>query len=144
VLFSVHMSEHMVLSMLVPIFLVLGAPVTLALRALKPAKRRGDRGPREWITVILHSRAAKFIAHPAIATAIFIVSTYALYFTPLFASAMQEHLGHIAMTLHFLLSGCRSSGSSSAWTRRRTTSPTWAACCCSSSPCRSTRSSRSR
>lgn len=106
VLFSVHMAEHMVLSMLVPIFLVLGAPMTLALRALKPAVRRGDRGPREWITAILHSRATKVITHPAIATALFIVSTYALYFTPLFASAMEEHLGHIAMTLHFLLSGC--------------------------------------
>ncbi len=105
VLFSVHMTEHMILSMLVPIFLVLGAPVTLALRALKPAPRRGDRGPREWITVILHSRVAKFVAHPAIATALFVVSTYALYFTPLFESAMEEHLGHIAMSLHFLLTG---------------------------------------
>ncbi|MFD9941611.1 cytochrome c oxidase assembly protein [Nonomuraea sp. NPDC059023] len=105
VMFSVHMVEHMTLSMIVPIFLVLGAPVTLALRALKPAARRGDRGPREWLTTILHSRAVKVIAHPAIATAIFIASTYALYFTPLFAGAMEEHLGHIAMTLHFLLSG---------------------------------------
>ncbi|MEW9527805.1 cytochrome c oxidase assembly protein [Microbispora sp. NPDC049125] len=105
VLFSVHMTEHMVLAMLVPIFLVLGAPVTLALRALRPAARRGDRGPREWLMVILHSRVAAFVTHPAIATAIFITSTYALYFTPLFASAMEEHLGHIAMTLHFLLSG---------------------------------------
>lgn len=106
VLFSVHMSEHMVLSMLVPIFLVLGAPITLALRALKPAARRGDRGPREWLTVILHSRYMRFVGHPAIATANFIVSTYALYFTPLFAAAMEEHLGHIAMTVHFLASGC--------------------------------------
>ncbi|MGI5490891.1 cytochrome c oxidase assembly protein [Microtetraspora malaysiensis] len=106
VLFSVHMSEHMVLAMLVPILLVLGAPITLALRALKPAVRRGDRGPREWLTVLLHSRYARFIAHPAIATAIFIVSTYALYFTPLFAAAMEEHLGHIAMSVHFLVSGC--------------------------------------
>ncbi|WP_326821190.1 cytochrome c oxidase assembly protein [Streptosporangium sp. NBC_01756] len=105
VLFSVHMAEHMTLSMLVPIFLVLGAPVTLALRALRPAARRGDRGPREWLTTILHSRFVGFVAHPAIATAIFIVSTYALYFTPLFAAAMEEHLGHIAMTVHFLLSG---------------------------------------
>ncbi|GAA2984637.1 cytochrome c oxidase assembly protein [Streptosporangium longisporum] len=105
VLFSAHMAEHMTLSMMVPIFLVLGAPVTLALRALSPAARRGDRGPREWLTVILHSRFVRFISHPAIATAIFIVSTYALYFTPLFAAAMEEHLGHIAMTVHFLLSG---------------------------------------
>ncbi|MGS2643531.1 cytochrome c oxidase assembly protein [Streptosporangium sp. LJ11] len=106
VLFSAHMAEHMTLSMMVPIFLVLGAPVTLALRALRPAARRGDRGPREWLTTILHSRFVRVIAHPAIATAIFIVSTYALYFTPLFAAAMEEHLGHIVMTVHFLLSGC--------------------------------------
>ncbi len=106
VMFDVHMIEHMTLAMIVPIFLVLGGPVTLALRALKPAAKRGDRGPREWLTAILHSRFVKIAGHPAIATAIFIASTYALYFTPLFESAMQEHLGHIIMTLHFLLSGC--------------------------------------
>ncbi|MER6945459.1 cytochrome c oxidase assembly protein [Nonomuraea sp. NPDC000554] len=105
VMFDVHMVEHMTLSMIVPIFLVLGAPVTLALRALKPAVRRGDRGPREWLTTILHSRFVRVVGHPGIATAIFIASTYALYFTPLFASAMEEHLGHIWMTLHFLISG---------------------------------------
>ncbi|MFI6812458.1 cytochrome c oxidase assembly protein [Nonomuraea sp. NPDC050328] len=105
VMFSAHMVEHMTLTMVVPIFLVLGAPITLALRALKPAARRGDRGPREWLTTILHSRFIKVIGHPAIATAIFVASTYALYFTPLFQEAMQEHLGHIVMTTHFLLSG---------------------------------------
>lgn len=105
VMFSVHMAEHMTLTMVVPIFLVLGAPVTLALRALKPAARRGDRGPREWITVILHSRYMRVVGHPAFATIVFIVSTYALYFTPLFGAAMEEHLGHIVMTLHFLVSG---------------------------------------
>ncbi|WP_327583392.1 bifunctional copper resistance protein CopD/cytochrome c oxidase assembly protein [Nonomuraea sp. NBC_00507] len=106
VMFDIHMIEHMTLSMIVPIFLVLGAPVTLALRALKPAARKGDRGPREWITTILHSRFTKVVTHPLVATSIFIASTYALYFTPLFESAMTEHLGHIWMTLHFLISGC--------------------------------------
>ncbi|MCF6476670.1 copper resistance protein CopD [Nonomuraea sp. MG754425] len=106
VMFDVHMIEHMTLSMVVPIFLVLGGPVTLALRALKPAAKRGDRGPREWITTILHSRFTKVLTHPVVATAIFVASTYALYFTPLFESAMNEHLGHIWMTLHFLISGC--------------------------------------
>ncbi|MGN9844996.1 cytochrome c oxidase assembly protein [Nonomuraea sp. H19] len=106
VMFDMHMIEHMTLSMIVPIFLVLGAPVTLALRALKPAARKGDRGPREWITTILHSRFTKVATHPLVATSLFIASTYALYFTPLFESAMQEHLGHIWMTLHFLISGC--------------------------------------
>ncbi|MFD0686767.1 cytochrome c oxidase assembly protein [Actinomadura fibrosa] len=104
-LFSVHMAQHMVLNMLTPIFLVLGAPVTLALRALKPARVRGDRGPREWLTVALHSRLTGFIAHPAVATIIFVAGTFVLYFTSLFESAMRNHLGHIAMTAHFLLAG---------------------------------------
>ncbi|TDD34881.1 copper resistance protein CopD [Actinomadura sp. KC06] len=105
ILFSVHMAQHMVLNMLTPIFLVLGAPVTLALRALKPARVRGDRGPREWLTAMLHSRYVAVIAHPAVATFIFVVSTFALYFTPLFEAAMRNHLGHMAMSLHFLAAG---------------------------------------
>ncbi|MFB4315576.1 cytochrome c oxidase assembly protein [Actinomadura sp. 21ATH] len=105
ILFSVHMVQHMVLNMLTPIFLVMGAPVTLALRALKPAAIRGDRGPREWLTAALHSRYAALVAHPAVATLIFVVSTFALYFTPLFEAAMRNHLGHIAMTAHFLAAG---------------------------------------
>jgi cytochrome c oxidase assembly factor CtaG/putative copper export protein len=105
VLFSTHMIQHMVLSMLTPILLVLGAPVTLALRALKPAAIRGDRGPREWLTIALHSRVLKFIGHPAVATVIFVVSTYAVYFSPLFGYLMRAHIGHLAMLVHFLASG---------------------------------------
>ncbi|MCW2913009.1 MAG: copper resistance domain protein [Actinomycetia bacterium] len=105
ILFSVHMAQHMVLAMLTPIFLVLGAPMTLALRALKPATIKGDRGPREWLMVILHSRVIKVLSHPIAATIIFVASTYALYFSPLFEMAMRAHLGHIAMLTHFLLTG---------------------------------------
>lgn len=105
ILFSVHMAQHMVLAMLSPIFLVLGAPITLALRALKPAAIKGDRGPREWLVVMLHSRVVNVLTHPAVATIIFVASTYVLYFTPLFEAAMRAHLGHIAMLLHFLLTG---------------------------------------
>ncbi|MGP4103919.1 cytochrome c oxidase assembly protein [Nonomuraea sp. KM90] len=106
VMFDAHLIEHFTLSMIVPIFLVLGGPVTLALRVIPPATKRGDRGPREWLTTILRSQAVKVIAHPATAMVLLIASTYALYFTPLFESAMLERLGHIAMSLHFLLSGC--------------------------------------
>ncbi|MGW0228160.1 cytochrome c oxidase assembly protein [Actinopolymorpha singaporensis] len=38
-LFSVHMVQHMVLSMLSPVLLLPGAPVTLALRALTGCRR---------------------------------------------------------------------------------------------------------
>jgi cytochrome c oxidase assembly factor CtaG/putative copper export protein len=105
VLFSVHMAQHMTLSMLSPIFLVLGAPVTLALRALRPAAVKGDRGVREWLSLALHSGVVRVVAHPLVATFIFVASTYALYFTGLFGTLMRSHLGHIAMLLHFLAAG---------------------------------------
>jgi cytochrome c oxidase assembly factor CtaG/putative copper export protein len=105
VLFSVHMVQHMTLSMLTPVFLVLGAPVTLALRALRPAAVKGDRGVREWLTIALRSRVTRVLTHPALATTVFIGSTYALYFTGLFGALMRNHLGHIAMLVHFLASG---------------------------------------
>ena len=105
VLFSMHMVLHLVLSMLVPILLVLGAPATLALRALRPAKQRGDRGPREWLTAFLHGWYARLVTHPGFATPMFVISIYALYFTPLFGTLMQDHLGHVFMNVHFLLSG---------------------------------------
>ncbi|ADG87963.1 copper resistance protein D [Thermobispora bispora] len=105
VLFSVHMVQHMLQSMLIPILLVLGAPMTLALRALKPSPRRGDRGPREWLQAFLHNGYVRFWSHPAVATVNFVASPFLLYFTPLFSAAMRDHLGHLAMQVHFLLSG---------------------------------------
>lgn len=106
VMFSTHMIQHMVLSMLTPILLVLGAPITMALRALKPAARRGDRGPREWLNLFLNSRYSRALTHPAVAAPLFVLSPYALYFTPLFATLMNDHMGHLFMSVHFLLVGC--------------------------------------
>ena len=42
-MFSVHMAEHMTLNMFVPVLLVMGGPVTLALRVLP--RRRGGHHP---------------------------------------------------------------------------------------------------
>ena len=58
VLFSAHMVEHMMLTMVVPIFLVLGAPVTLVLKALEP-RQDGTRGPREWILALVTPRSPR-------------------------------------------------------------------------------------
>ncbi|MFE2915260.1 cytochrome c oxidase assembly protein [Kitasatospora indigofera] len=105
VLFSAHMIQHMVLSMLVPILLLLGAPITLALRALRPAGKGRPRGPRELLVALLHSRYVKVVSHPAFTIPLFIASLYGLYFTPLFDFLMQYRLGHIAMMVHFLAAG---------------------------------------
>lgn len=103
--FSLHMLVHMVLNMLVPVLLVLGGPVTLALRALPPCGRGAPAGPREWLLAALHSPLTRMLAHPGVAAGLFVGSFYALYFTDLFESAMFEYWGHQLMKLHFLLVG---------------------------------------
>ncbi|MER7176049.1 cytochrome c oxidase assembly protein [Streptomyces mesophilus] len=105
VMFSVHMVQHMVISMLSPILLLLGAPITLALRAMPVASRRGRKGPRELLLMLLHSRYMKVVTHPAFTIPMFIASLYGLYFTPLFDFLMESKPGHIAMMIHFLAVG---------------------------------------
>jgi putative membrane protein len=104
VMFSVHMVQHMVVSMVSPILLLLGAPVTLTLRAL-PTAARGHKGPRELLVALLHSRYVRIVSHPAFTIPMFIASLYGLYFTPLFDFLMESKAGHIAMMTHFLLVG---------------------------------------
>ena len=105
VLFSAHMVSHMMLSMVAPILLVLGAPVTLALRTLPGARAKGDVSPRQMLVSFLHSRFVSLVTHPLFATAIFVGSLYGLYFTPVFETAMESHIGHGLMELHFLAAG---------------------------------------
>lgn len=105
VMFSAHMVSHMLLSMVAPIFLVLGAPVTLALRTLPGPRQTGDVSPRTLLTSFLGSRFLHVLTHPVVPPILFIGSLYALYFTPLFGFLMREHWGHTAMELHFLLVG---------------------------------------
>ncbi|WP_189081483.1 cytochrome c oxidase assembly protein [Mangrovihabitans endophyticus] len=105
VLFSVHMVQHMVLSMAVPILLVGGAPVTLALRTLRRPADRQTRGVREWLLIALHSRVMRFLSHPAVALGIYVASLFGLYMGGLLGTLMRYHLGHLAMLTHFVLAG---------------------------------------
>ncbi|BAC74833.1 hypothetical protein AQJ43_19150 [Streptomyces avermitilis] len=104
VMFSVHMVQHMVISMLSPILILLGAPITLALRAL-PTAGRDRTGPRELLLMLLHSRYLRIVTHPAFTIPLFIASLYALYFSALFDFLMGSKVGHIGMMVHFLAVG---------------------------------------
>ncbi|NGO15510.1 bifunctional copper resistance protein CopD/cytochrome c oxidase assembly protein, partial [Streptomyces sp. HC44] len=105
VLFSVHMGQHMILAMTVPILLVLGAPATLALRALPRAPKGEPDGPREMLMKLLHSRYVKVISHPVVASVLFIGSAFVVYYSSLFETLMSSHLGHLFMLVHFLAVG---------------------------------------
>ncbi|MDR8018363.1 cytochrome c oxidase assembly protein [Nesterenkonia aerolata] len=104
VLFSGHMIQHMTLTMVIPIFLVMAAPVTLALRFL-PVRADASRGAREWILWLVHSRWSKIVTHPLFAAANFAGSILLFYFTPIFGLALRYHIGHELMMVHFLLTG---------------------------------------
>lgn len=103
--FSYHMIEHMILGMIAPIALVLGAPITLALRTLPTGRNSEEEGPRNILVRFLHSKYAKFMTNPVVALMIFDGSLFVLYFTGLFGTLMGSHLGHLFMNVHFLLAG---------------------------------------
>jgi cytochrome c oxidase assembly factor CtaG len=103
-LFSVHMVGHMVLSMLVPVLLVPGAPVTLLARAQKP-RTDDTRGLREWVLWAVHTPFAWIVSHPIVAALNFALSLVMFYYTPLFRWATEEHIGHQWMLVHFLITG---------------------------------------
>jgi len=97
-LLSVHMAQHMVLSMLAPVFLALGAPVTLWLRTL-PA------GPRARLLAVLHSRLARVLTFAPVAFGVFVLSPWALYFSGWYEATLQSEPLHELTHLHFVLSG---------------------------------------
>ena len=103
-LFSAHMMAHMLLSMTVPVLLVLSAPITLGMRAIRK-RDDGSRGPREWLLLFVHSRYATVLTHPLVSGGLFAASLWVFYYTPLFRWATEDHVGHTWMVLHFLLTG---------------------------------------
>ncbi|WP_369140504.1 cytochrome c oxidase assembly protein [Modestobacter versicolor] len=121
-LFSLHMVQHMVLSMITPLLLLMGAPVTLALRGL-PADPGVAGMPRRLLLGALHSRLAQAVASPLFTVPLFIASLYGVYFTPLFDDLMATTAGHTFMLLHFLVTGLLFFGPILAvdpWPRRST------------------------
>lgn len=97
-LLSVHMIQHMILSMWVPLFLALGAPVTLALRTLPGT-------PRRWLLALLHSRFAAVLAFPPLALALYALSPWALYFTSWYDASLGSTFVHEMMHVHLVTIG---------------------------------------
>ncbi len=97
-LLSMHMVQHMVLSMIVPLALALGAPITLALRTL-PAR------PRRWLLVVLHSPVAKVLAFPPLTFLLYVISPWALYFSGWYDASLDSVYVHEMMHVHLVAVG---------------------------------------
>ncbi|MBV9096969.1 MAG: cytochrome c oxidase assembly protein [Frankiaceae bacterium] len=98
-LFWAHMAQHMTLSMVSPIFLALGAPVTLALRTL-------PRRPRGWLRAFLHSLPAKLLLNPLVGFALVFGVPFVLYMTGLYGESLRHDWLHDLLHVHFVVAGC--------------------------------------
>ncbi len=87
-LFSLHMVQHLLLTLVAPPLLALGAPVTQILRAASSERRQRRVLP------ILHSRAVAMIGHPIAAWLVFTAVMWGTHFSPLFDLSLENRLVH--------------------------------------------------
>ncbi|MFC5927196.1 cytochrome c oxidase assembly protein [Micromonospora vulcania] len=93
-----HMAQHLLLGMLAPLGLVLGAPVTLLLRVAPPAVRRA-------VGRVLRARPLHLIAHPVTAALLSAGGLTLVLLTPLYAAAERLPALHHALHVHYLAAG---------------------------------------
>ena len=103
--FSAHIVQHLALMLLVPLLLVLGAPLTLALRTL-PSRADGSLGVRETLQLVLRSRALGYLQDPVAAAGLLVGGFLAFYYASgAFFLALSTHTGHVLMMVYFLAAG---------------------------------------
>jgi cytochrome c oxidase assembly factor CtaG len=96
--FSVHMAQHVLLGVLVPLLVVLSAPVTLALQSAGPGTRAGLRRT-------LHGGVGRVLGHPLVGWALFGGGLVVLYLTPALDVAQRSGPAHAAMHAHVVAAG---------------------------------------
>jgi len=96
---SAHMYQHLLLGMFGPIAVVLGTPVTLALRALPTSVSRR-------LVALLHGGPVRWISHPVSALVLNVGGMGVLYMSPLYALMAVHGTLHTLVHFHFLAAGC--------------------------------------
>jgi putative membrane protein len=88
-LFSAHMVQHLLLTLVAAPLLALGAPITLLLRVASPRERK------QYILPVLHSRPVRIVSHPIVAWVLFAGVMYVTHFSPLFDAALHDEGIHV-------------------------------------------------
>jgi len=104
-LFNSHVLTQMLLTALVPLLLVAGAPITLAERTVR-SRTDGSTGVREMIGSTVRPVLASVAAAPYVPAVAIAVSLNVFYFTPLLEFSALSQLGFSVMSLLALLTGC--------------------------------------
>jgi putative membrane protein len=87
-LFSVHMVQHLLLTLVAAPLLAVGAPITLLLRVSSSETRR------RYILPVLHSRPLRLISHPVVTWILFAAVMWGSHFSPLFDASLDNELIH--------------------------------------------------
>ena len=87
-LFSIHMVQHVLLTLVAAPLIVLGAPITTLLRAATPNVRRTV------ILPILHSRVLRIVSFPLVSWLLFAAVMWGSHFSPLFNAALEDPAVH--------------------------------------------------
>jgi putative copper resistance protein D len=98
-LFSVHMVQHILLTLVAPPLLALGAPITLVLRVVRPEVRHLVVLP------ILHSRLLRLLTFPVVAWLLFASVMWGTHFSPIFNESLEHPLVHHLEHLAYLAAG---------------------------------------
>lgn len=96
--FTAHMAVHLVLGMLVPLLLVLGAPVTRILRAVRPRVGR-------WYCQFARRRPVGVAAHPVTAFLLMTVPLILLYWQGNAVHLIHHPVLGTLLHVHFLAAG---------------------------------------
>ncbi|GAA4557783.1 cytochrome c oxidase assembly protein [Pseudonocardia xishanensis] len=98
VLFWVRATQNIVLLMVVPMLLAVGAPLTLLAGTVsRPVRARLSR--------VLHSRPAVWATLPPVVTLLLVVPILALYLSPLYEATLQSPVASAAAGTVLLLAG---------------------------------------
>ncbi|WP_157849894.1 MULTISPECIES: cytochrome c oxidase assembly protein [Streptomyces] len=98
ILFADRAVQVVLLLMVVPLLLALGAPVSLLVAAAPPARR-------ERILRALRSRPSKVLMFPAVSTALLMAPPWLLYFTPWYEESVSSAFGNVLLHLVLVLLG---------------------------------------
>ncbi len=97
-LFSIHMVQHLLLTLVAPPLLLLAGPITLLLQAAPPRTRR------RWILPVLHARALGIVANPVVAGVLFALVMWGTHISPVFEASLENVTIHEAEHAAYLVS----------------------------------------
>lgn len=103
-LHSVDAVGRMLLLIIVPFLLVLGAPYRLALKGIT-SRTDGSRGIREWLQAGARSPIVRFCGHPVVAVCAFAIVLWGTSATGLLRDTLADPLLHELRVLALLVAG---------------------------------------